>query len=445
MAMQTLDPESSTGLEIAVRPPGSKSLTNRALLLASLSRGTSVLLGALTDADDAARMIEALRTLGVGIERREDGRVIVEGVAGRFPRGGELNLNNAGTATRFLTAAACLASEPVLIDGNERMRQRPIGELLTMLRAIGVRIDELGEPGRVPIRVHPGGVRPGELRVGTTASSQYVSAIMMLGAFVEGGIELVFEGPLTSPSYVRMTAALMRRIGAGVTAWEEPVRRIAVAGGGTAPFELEIEPDASGATYFWGAGAIIPGAVVAVSGLGASSLQGDAAFVELLAQMGATIHRGERASTVAGRGTLRGIEADLSSMPDAAMTLASVACFATGPTRMRGLRTLRVKETDRIAAMQRELAKIGVRVEAFDEAGDESVEITPPDGGLDLRPFAAQAEFETYDDHRMAMSLALIGLRRPGVAIRDPRCVAKTYPTFWRDLGLLYGGGPEDA
>ena len=444
MAMQVLDPEAD-GFSIEVRPPGSKSLTNRALLLAALCRGTSVLSGALTEADDAARMIEALRTLGVGIEHREDGRLIIEGVAGRFPGGGEVDLNNAGTATRFLTAAACLASAPVVIDGNERMRQRPIGELLALLRSMGVRIDELGEPGRVPLRVHPGVTGAREVRVGLTASSQYVSAVMMLGAFLEGGVELVFDDVVTSQSYVRMTAALMRRVGAEVGAWEEPIRRIGVGGGGCGAFEIEIEPDASGATYFWAAGAIVPGGVTTVSGLGAESLQGDCDFVELLAKMGATVHRGERATTVAGHAGLRGIEADLSSMPDAAMTLASVACFATGPTVMHGLRTLRVKETDRIAAMQRELAKIGVRVEAWSSEGDESIEITPPEGGLDVRPFAPQAEFETYDDHRMAMSLALIGLRRPGVSIRDPRCVAKTYPAFWRDLGLLYGGGPEDA
>ena len=444
LAMHPLDKDAG-GFSVAIRPPGSKSLTNRALLMAALARGQSVLREALTDAADAARMIEALHTLGVEIERREDGRVIVDGVGGRFPQGGELSLGNAGTATRFLAAAACLASAPVVIDGNERMRQRPIGELIDLLRSIGVRVDELGEKGRVPIRVHPGVPKGGPVHVGRTLSSQYVSALLMLGPWMDHGIEIVFDECATSPSYVRMTAELLRRLGAGVSAWEDPIERIGVDAGGIEGFELEIEPDASGATYFWAAAAIVPGGVCTVDGLGAESLQGDCEFAALLAQMGATVHRGEMSTTVAGRGTLRGIDADMTSMPDAAMTLASVACFAEGPTRMRGLRTLRVKETDRIEAMRAELAKVGVGVEVRAEGDDETVVITPPKGGLDLRMYAPRAEFETYDDHRMAMSLALIGLRRPMVAIREPRCVAKTYPTFWSDLSVLYGGGPEDA
>jgi 3-phosphoshikimate 1-carboxyvinyltransferase len=293
--------------------------------------------------------------------------------------------------------------------------------------------------------VHPGAPRGGEVHVGRTLSSQYVSALLMLGPFTESGLEIVFDEPMTSPSYVRMTTALLRRLGADVGAWEEPVDRIRVGPGGIQGFELEIEPDASGATYFWGAAAIVPGGVCTLNGLGAGSLQGDCDFVELLAKMGATVHRGEMSTTVAGRGTLRGIEADMSSMPDAAMTLGAIACFAKGSTTMRGLRTLRVKETDRIEAMRTELAKIGVTVEARAEGDDETAIVTPPKGGLDLRLYAPRAEFATYDDHRMAMSLALIGLRRPRVAIREPGCVAKTYPRFWSDLSLLYGGGPGEA
>lgn len=447
LAMLPLGDESeeADGFEVTIRPPGSKSLTNRALLLGALARGTSVLRGALLEADDAARMIGALRALGVGIDRREDGRLIVSGVGGAFPRGAEIDLNNAGTATRFLTATACLASGPVTIDGNARMRERPIGELVSLLRTLGVGVEELGEPGRVPLRVEPGAPMGGEVRVGRTLSSQYVSALMMLGAWLSDGLEIVFESDPTSPSYVRMTGELMGRLGARVSAWEEPMRRIVVGSGGMDGFEYEVEPDASGATYFWAAAAITPGGSCTIDGLGGESLQGDCAFVDLLSKMGATVLRGRDATTVVGRGALRGIEADLSSMPDAAMTLAAVASFATGPTVMRGVGTLRVKETDRIAALQTELAKIGVRVEAWAEGGDEAIEVTPPEGGLDLRPFVPRVEFDTYDDHRMAMSLSLVGLGRPSVSIRDPRCVAKTYPTFWRDLGLLYGGGPEDA
>lgn len=208
---------------------------------------------------------------------------------------------------------------------------------------------------------------------------------------------------------------------------------------GIRPFSYEVEPDASGATYFWAAAAMIPGASCTVLGLDDASLQGDAAFPNLLRDMGADVRRATNPAglRVTGPSRLAPITCDMADMPDAAMSLASVAAFAPGPTTIRGLGTLRVKETDRIAAMQAELAKVGVTVR---QAGPDpdAITVTPPSGGLDCSPSAPRVEFDTYDDHRMAMSLALIGLRRPNVFIRDPRCVAKTYPTFWRDLDSLY-------
>ncbi len=424
---------------LTIRPPGSKSITNRALLLAALADGDSELTGALLDADDAARMIDALRTLGAHIDTRTDDRVRIRGVAGSLKGGCTLNLNNAGTATRFLTAAACLADEPVVIDGNDRMRQRPIAELLTMLRALGVRIEELGAPGCVPIRIHPSRPNGGALEIGRTASSQFISAICMLAPWMPLGIECTLPAGATSESYIRMTLGLLERIGArGVHADNDPASRIGVGPHPLTGFRLAIEPDASGASYFWGAGAIVPGLVCEVDGVASGSLQGDADFVESLAHMGATVLRGERSTTVAGHNRLKPIDIDLSLMPDTAMTLAAVACFATGPSTIRGLRTLRVKETDRIEAIRTELARIGVTVDVTTTPDDESIRIVPPAAGIDTRPSAPEVVFHTYDDHRMAMALALIGLRRPNTSIAHPACVAKTYPTFWADLASLY-------
>jgi 3-phosphoshikimate 1-carboxyvinyltransferase len=424
---------------LAIRPPGSKSITNRALVLASLADGESELEGALLDADDAARMIDALRAMGVGIDIRADGRILVRGVAGSLKGGCTLNLNNAGTATRFLTAVACLADEPVVIDGNARMRRRPIGELVALLRTLGITIEELGEPGCVPLRIHPARPHGGKLEIGRTASSQFVSAVLLLAPWTPVGIECVFSAGATSESYIRMTLGLLERVGArGVRADGDPARSVGVGPHPLTGFRLAIEPDASGASYFWGAGAIVPGLMCEVDGVASGSLQGDADFVELLARMGATVLRGNRSTTVAGQDRLRAIDADLALMPDTAMTLAAVACFADGPSIIHGLRTLRVKETDRIEALRTELGRIGVRVDVLTEGHDEAIRISPPPGGLDTRPSVPPVVFDTYDDHRMAMAMALIGLRRPHVQIREPGCVAKTYPTFWADLARLY-------
>ncbi len=427
---------------LRIRPPGSKSLTNRALLLAALADGVSTLTGALTDADDAQRMLAALAQLGVDCEQQDD-TLRVTGVGGRFRAGQDettLFLNNAGTATRFLTAAVVLADGPVVIDGNERMRQRPIGELVGLLRQLGVTIEELGEPGFVPVRVHPiGCAGGGTLDVSTTLSSQYVSALLQIAPWLERGIDIRYTDPATSPSYVRMTAGLLERLGAHVTI-EGPDRlmRVRIGHAPLGAFSLDIEPDASGATYLWGAGALLDGLTIETPGLGTASLQGDAEFPLLLEQMGARVERSAHTTSVTGTGRLVGIEADLSDMPDAAMTLGAVAACAEGPTTIRGLRTLRVKETDRIEAMRIELAKVGAGIEVFAHKGalgeaDEGVVITP--GDLGTNPVT----FDTYEDHRMAMSGALLALRRPNVLINDPGCVRKTYATFWADFARLCG------
>jgi len=373
--------------------------------------------------------------LGAGIEIDGEGTARVRGCGGTLTGGCTLNLNNAGTATRFLTAAAVLADGDVVIDGNARMRQRPIGELRAMLRNLGVQVDELGHAGCVPLKVHPpaAGVQGGVMDVGSMLSSQFVSAVMMVSPYFKRGLEMRFREAVTSPAYIEMTARLMRETGYAVVEGSCAERRVRVAAGWPNGFAYDVEPDASGATYFLGAAAIVHGSRCAIDGLPADSMQGDAEFAGVVARM-----RGSN-------GALRGVEADLSLMPDTAMTLAAVACFAEGSTTIKGLRTLRVKETDRIAAIANELAKIGVTVEVFsytaaDGAADEGVRITPPSGGIDCSKHSPTVVFETYDDHRMAMSLALVGLRRPNVVIRDPGCVAKTYPGFWGDLARVYRG-----
>jgi len=436
------------GVVATVELPGSKSLTNRALLLAALADGESVVQRALLDADDARVMIEALRALGVGVDEGEDGELRIRGCAGRFRGGCSINLKNAGTATRFLTAAACLADGPVEIDGNARMRERPIGELVGMLRLLGVRLDELGAPGRVPLRVHPCRPEGGTMRVPTTLSSQFVSALMMVAPWCTKGLSIEFDGPVTSPSYIEMTAGLMREACGVAVKGSVEKGRIAVPASVVRGFAYTVEPDASGATYFAAGAALIPGARVMLPGLTRRTLQADAGFFDVLERCGGLVAREAQGSIAAHGGAVRAVEADLGQMPDTAMTLAAVACFAPGTTTIRGLRTLRVKETDRIAAIAAELGKLGVRVEVFaytdaSGAADEGVRITPPAGGIDLSAGVGPVEFETYDDHRMAMSLALIGLRRPNVWIRDPGCVAKTYPGFWADLSRLYAGVPR--
>jgi 3-phosphoshikimate 1-carboxyvinyltransferase len=445
--------ESRGEFMVAVRPPGSKSLTNRALLLAALADGQSTLAHALLEADDTERMIFALTQLGARIERQDESTLRIQGVGGRWrPRCGgpaaaplTLDLNNAGTATRFLAAAALLSPAPLTIDGNARMRERPIGQLIEPLRQLGASASYLAAPGHPPVTiVPPAGLGRGQrLEIPTTLSSQFISALLLIAPWLPGGLTIIMQGEVTSASYIHMTLGLLAQLGASVKSSED-LRVIRVGpspgGPGLAWFTCDIEPDASSATYFWAAAALFPGSSCKVRGLGPGSLQPDARFPDLLARMGAAVIRDEDEPSITVRGPLGldPIMADLSMMPDAAMTLAAVACFATGRSILRGLRTLRVKETDRIAALERELTKIGVQVETSILGDRDALTISPPPGGIDASPAAPPVHFDTYDDHRMAMSLALIALKRPNTFIRNPRCVAKTYPGFWRDLAMLY-------
>lgn len=435
--------------EVSATPPGSKSETNRAIILAALARGTSVLRGALTEADDAQVAIEAIRALGADVTV-EGSTLTIRGVSGRWnsdAQGVTLDLHNAGTATRFLSAASMLAPGPVTITGNARMQQRPIGELADALHVLGATIRWEGNEGYPPLTIVPpgGGIPRGvELVFESPESSQFISALLMLGPWVTGGITVRITGRVTSSPYLTMTLDLLDRVGATVRSSDD-LRLLRVSAGeqtGLDGFELKVEPDASGATYMWTAAALVPGAKACVEGLDSRAVQGDARYVGMLERMGAFVELSqpgeEPKTTVTGPVSLRPILADLSPMPDTAMSLAVAACFAKGTSVLRGLGTLRVKETDRIEAIRNELTKIGVGVEVGVQGDDETITITPPEGGIDCSAGAPRVEFDTYDDHRMAMSLALIGLVRPNVFIRDPGCVAKTYPTFWKQLSELY-------
>ncbi len=442
--------------DVSVRPPGSKSVTNRALLLGALARGKSRLRGALVDADDSRRMIEAIRALGGGVEILDD-EVVVTGVDGRWRTGGPvtLDLNNAGTATRFLAAAAVLGDGAITVDGNERMRERPIGELGEAIEALGADVRYGGREGCPPITIVPPtdlAALKSDLEMGKTQSGQFISAMLMLGAALPRGLTLMLMAPPTSESYVRMTLEMLSRVGASVrTSADMQVIRVGPAVGEQSDgasvaarafegFTMDIEPDASGATYFWAAAALVRNSRCEIRGLGTSPMQGDAGLCDVLARMGVAVRPAtdeDDGIVCEGTGKVLPVLADMSQMPDAAVTLAVVCAFAKGSSVLRGVRTLRVKECDRIEALQTELGKIGVTVEA-DAAGDpDAMAIVPPEGGVDCSKDVAPVEFDTYGDHRMAMALALVGLRRPNVFIRDPGCVAKTYPGFWEEFGKL--------
>lgn len=415
-------------------PPGSKSLTNRALLLAALAEGRSRLNGILLS-DDTRVMLDALTRLGVALELDAAAQsVVVAGCGGRLPGAeADLHLGNAGTAFRFLTAACCLGRGRYALDGIARMRERPISQLVDALRTLGADVTFTGADGFPPLSIRAAGLAGGTLTMPTTLSSQFVSALLLIAPCCAEGLALTLEGDVTSHPYVQMTLGLMTRFGAHASA-DDDLARIVIAPGGYRPASLAIEPDASNAAYFLAAAAVVPGSRCTIEGLGRTSVQGDVGFADLLHRMGAGLAFGPDFITVlappAGQG-LRGIDVDLNAMPDMAQTLAVVALFAEGTTTMRRVGNLRVKETDRLAALSAELSKLGavVRID-----GDD-LHVEPPHDRT-LRP----AAIDTYDDHRMAMSFAVAALAAPGVVINDPGCVSKTFPDFFDYLARLRGG-----
>ncbi|MEB2346688.1 MAG: 3-phosphoshikimate 1-carboxyvinyltransferase [Deltaproteobacteria bacterium] len=412
-------------LDATVRVPGSKSITNRAAVCAALAAGESTLAGALAS-DDTDAMRVALGALGVPITVAGDAWH-VSGRGGRLAApAAPLDARASGTTARFLTAAATLAEGPVVIDGAPRMRERPIDDLAAALVALGAAVEILGPGGCPPVRVAGGGLAGGRAAIDARRSSQFVTAVLLAAPYARRDVELApVEGVVVSRPYVDLTLQVMGAFGARA-GWAPDGRALRVAAG--RPYQacrFAIEPDASAAAYPFAAAAIA-GGEVRVPGVPADSLQADFRLLGILERMGCTVTRQGDAVAVRGpAGPLRAVDADMNELPDAVLALAVVALFAEGTTRIRNVANLRIKETDRLAALEAELAKLGARA----TAGPDWLTIEP--GPLH------GAAIDTYDDHRMAMSFALAGLRVPGVVIRDPGCVAKTWPDYFDALARL--------
>jgi len=406
----------------SIRPPGSKSITNRALVCAALADGTSVLQGAL-DSDDTRVMIAGLEQLGIAI-RTEDAKTTlkVTGCGGKIPaKDADLSIGNSGTTMRFLTAMSTLGQGRFRLDGVPRMRERPIGDLLDALIPLGTNIATEFENGCPPVIVNATGLGGGMTTIRGDISSQYLSGLMMAAPYAQQPVHIVLDGPLVSKPYVAMTQSVMKSFGVSLEQTEKDLKI-------PAPQKYKgqhyaIEPDASAASYFW-ATAAITGGDVTVKGLQRSALQGDVRFCDCLAQMGCDVEYNESSIRVRG-GSLTGIDVDMNAISDTVQTLTAVALFAKGTTRIRGVEHNRHKETDRIGDLATELRKFGAKVTEFED-------------GLEIQPAPLRgATIDTYDDHRMAMSLALVGLQVDDVVIRDPGCTHKTYPGFFDDLQEL--------
>ena len=406
-----------------VRVPGSKSLTNRALIVAALADGPSTLTGAL-DSDDTRVMVDSLQRLGIQVEHDPASCVIqIQGCANKIPRNeADLYIANSGTSLRFLTAMVATGSGTFRLDGTPRMRERPVMDLLQALNGLGADAVSDLKTGCPPVTIKASGLDGGYAFVRGDVSSQFLSGLLMALPYSRDTTSVEVEGTLVSKPYVAMTMAVMEAFGVRINNRKD--RRFDIRPARYQGRTYAIEPDASAASYMF-ALAALTGSTITVEGLGTDSIQGDIAFVDLLEHMGCTVAREKTSTTVTGA-PLRGIDVDMNAISDTVMTLAVVALFARGITRIRNVAHIRHKETDRLAALATELRKLGATVEEH------------PDGLVIFPPEAVKkARIATYDDHRMAMSFALAGIKAPGVTILDPACVAKTYPGFWDDLAAL--------
>jgi 3-phosphoshikimate 1-carboxyvinyltransferase len=410
-----------------VRPPGSKSFTNRALCVAALAQGTSLLRGVLFS-DDTEAMLGCLDSLGIATKvDRVACTVSVTGCGG-VPAvdGVSLFVRQSGTTARFIVPVAALGLGTVIIDGHEQMRARPNGDLVDGLRQLGVHLESIAEraevSGGLPIRMHADGVAGGTVTVAGNVSSQYLSGLLLSAPCFANGLDVTVVGELVSQPYVDMTIATMRAFGATV----ETIgyERFIVAAGGYSSCTYDIEPDASAASYFFGAAAICGGRVT-VEGLGFRAIQGDVEFAAILGRMGATIEQTETETTVIVDQQLTGLAVDMTDCSDTAQTLAAVAVYAKGPTSIRGIGFIRFKEIDRVSAVVNELRRCGITAQQ------------DPDGFTVVPGVPSPAVIETSNDHRMAMSFALLGLGASGIGISDPGCVRKTFPEFFAVLELL--------
>lgn len=411
-----------------VRPPGSKSITNRALILAALANGQTELTGVLASRDTEV-MLNSLNQLGFHCEHDPTAASCrIDGGGGTVPAtSADLWLENSGTSIRFLTSLCTLASGRIRLDGIERMRQRPIGDLLRTLRELGAEVRcEVQNSDCPPVIVDGQGQLPGgTARIAGDISSQFLSSLLMSAPAAKQGVELQVTGDLVSKPYVTMTLEMMKSFGASID-YPDSLTSFRIAPRTYQGRTYAIEPDASAASYFFGVAAVT-GGIVTVEGLSRNALQGDVGFAAALEQMGCEVTWGEQSITVTGR-PLHGVDIDMNAISDTAQTLATVAVFADSPTTIRSVGHMRHKETDRVTAVVTELRRCGIQAEEFAD-------------GLTVFPGTPQpASIETYDDHRMAMSFSLLGLRVPGIRILDPGCTAKTFPNYFEELQRLCRG-----
>lgn len=424
MESLTLQPIQKISGEINL--PGSKSVSNRALLLAALAKGTTRLTN-LLDSDDIRHMLNALTKLGVSFELSEDKTVCeIQGNGGVFSIDGslELFLGNAGTAMRPLAAALCLGKGEFVLTGEPRMKERPIGHLVDALKEAGASIEYLENENYPPIKIIGTGLKSGTVTIDGSISSQFLTAFLMSAPLADGDITIKIEGELVSKPYIDITLDIMAKFGVNVI--NENYQTFTILSGQSyqSPGQYLVEGDASSASYFLAAAAI-KGGEIKVTGIGKNSIQGDIQFADALEKMGAEIEWGED-YVLCRKGQLNAIDMDFNHIPDAAMTIATAALFANGTTVIRNVYNWRVKETDRLAAMATELRKVGAEV----EEGHDYIIITPP---AQLQ----HATIDTYDDHRMAMCFSLVALSNTPVTINDPNCTSKTFPNYFEKFNEL--------
>lgn len=419
-------------LNATVRVPGSKSLTNRALLIAALANGTTRLTNALFS-DDSQHFAKALQTLGFDVQLDEtNSEITVTGLGGKIPSTkAELFIGNAGTAARFLSAFLTLGNGEYILDGEPRMRERPIGDLVDALNQLGVEITPLSTRERdgvreicPPVEIFAKGLHGGKTKIAGNISSQFLSALLMVAPYAQSPIEIELTTDLNSKPYVDMTISIMKDFGVEIE--RDEYSRFTVHPSSYSPIvDYHIESDASAASYFFAAPAIC-GGTVKVENISRKSIQGDIAFLDVLQRMGCTVTEADDSITVHCLSSIVGVDVDMRDIPDTAQTLAIIAPFASSPTRIRGIASARVKETDRVSATCTELKRLGVSVDEH----EDGMTIHPVEK---MRPALVQ----TYNDHRMAMSFALIGLRFDGVTIENPSCVSKTFPDYFEVLETL--------
>ncbi|PEH30356.1 3-phosphoshikimate 1-carboxyvinyltransferase [Salmonella enterica] len=423
--MESLTLQPIARVDGAINLPGSKSVSNRALLLAALACGKTVLTN-LLDSDDVRHMLNALSALGINYTLSADRtRCDITGNGGalRAPGALELFLGNAGTAMRPLAAALCLGQNEIVLTGEPRMKERPIGHLVDSLRQGGANIDYLEQENYPPLRLR-GGFTGGEIEVDGSVSSQFLTALLMTAPLAPEDTTIRVKGELVSKPYIDITLNLMKTFGVEIA--NHHYQQFVVKGGQQyhSPGRYLVEGDASSASYFLAAGAI-KGGTVKVTGIGRKSMQGDIRFADVLEKMGATITWGDD-FIACTRGELHAIDMDMNHIPDAAMTIATTALFAKGTTTLRNIYNWRVKETDRLFAMATELRKVGAEV----EEGHDYIRITPP-------AKLHHADIGTYNDHRVAMCFSLVALSDTPVTILDPKCTAKTFPDYFEQLARM--------